>query len=68
MTPDHDFVMDELPGGRVWLCSACSGHGFKFAPLVGAAMADLVQTGTTERMDVAKFALERLLRKPQARL
>ena len=25
------------------LCSACSGHGFKFAPVIGAHVADLVQ-------------------------
>jgi glycine/D-amino acid oxidase-like deaminating enzyme len=31
MTPDHDFLMDALPNGRVFVCSACSGHGFKFA-------------------------------------
>ena len=67
MTPDHDFLLDVLPGGRVAVCSACSGHGFKFAPLVGAVMADLVQTGDTQRLgDRRRFGIARLL--PQARL
>jgi cysteine desulfurase/selenocysteine lyase len=26
----------------VLVASACSGHGFKFAPVIGAALADLV--------------------------
>jgi sarcosine oxidase len=38
-TPDEAFVLDRR--GPVVIGSACSGHGFKFAPLVGRILADL---------------------------
>ncbi|WP_327249925.1 FAD-dependent oxidoreductase [Streptomyces sp. NBC_01320] len=41
MTADEDFVVDRL--GPVVIASPCSGHGAKFAPLIGALVADLVQ-------------------------
>jgi sarcosine oxidase len=42
-TPDGHFVIDRHPDGNaVILVSPCSGHGFKFAPEVGALAADLV--------------------------
>ena len=41
MTPTEDFVIDHWPGDpRVAFASACSGHGFKFAPLTGRILAD----------------------------
>ncbi len=42
-TPDDDFLIDRVPGlpGAVF-ASACSGHGFKFGPLTGKALADMV--------------------------
>jgi glycine/D-amino acid oxidase-like deaminating enzyme len=39
-TADESFVLERH--GRVVVCSACSGHGFKFAPLVGRRVAELV--------------------------
>jgi sarcosine oxidase len=39
-TANEDFVLDRV--GPVIVCSPCSGHGFKFAPLVGEIVADLV--------------------------
>ena len=43
MTPDKRFVVGALPGTpEVVLVSACSGHGFKFGPAIGEAIADLV--------------------------
>ncbi|MCM6762336.1 FAD-dependent oxidoreductase [Rathayibacter sp. ZW T2_19] len=43
MTPDKRFVVGELPGRpQVLVAAACSGHGFKFGPAVGEALADLV--------------------------
>jgi sarcosine oxidase len=39
-TADTRFVLERH--GRVVVCSACSGHGFKFAPAVGARVAELV--------------------------
>jgi sarcosine oxidase len=37
--PDESFVLERQ--GRVVVGSPCSGHGFKFAPLVGRELADL---------------------------
>jgi sarcosine oxidase len=38
-TGDESFVIERR--GRVVVCSACSGHGFKFAPAVGRRVASL---------------------------
>jgi sarcosine oxidase len=38
-TASEDFVVDRT--GPVVICSPCSGHGFKFAPLIGELVADL---------------------------
>ena len=38
-TADESFVLERR--GRVVVGSACSGHGFKFAPAVGQRLADL---------------------------
>jgi sarcosine oxidase len=48
MTPDENFVIGAHP--RVAHCTvACgfSGHGFKFAPVVGEVLADLATAGET---------------------
>jgi sarcosine oxidase len=39
--PDERFLLERR--GRVVVGSACSGHGFKFAPVVGRALADLAR-------------------------
>jgi sarcosine oxidase len=58
-TPDHHFIIDLHPDyEQVSFASACSGHGFKFASVVGEVMADLADTGIT-RHDISFFALER---------
>jgi sarcosine oxidase len=41
-TADQHFVLDRR--GRVVVGSACSGHGFKFAPAVGRRLAELALT------------------------
>jgi sarcosine oxidase len=33
---------------QVILCSACSGHGFKFCSVLGEVLADLVTKGDTQ--------------------
>ncbi len=59
MTPDGHFLIDRLPGApNIILASPCSGHGFKFAPVIGEILADLATTGTTAH-DIAGFSLER---------
>lgn len=58
-TPDGHFLIDhhpELP--NVWFASPCSGHGFKFASVIGEVMADLATTGATPH-DIALFRLSR---------
>ncbi|MEU1168808.1 FAD-dependent oxidoreductase, partial [Streptomyces sp. NPDC005921] len=43
MTADRRFLVGEVPGApQALVASACSGHGFKFGPAIGAALADLV--------------------------
>ena len=58
MTPDGDFVIDRLPGNpHVIVASACSGHGFKFGPVIGEILADLATAGN--RHDIGRFRLDR---------
>jgi sarcosine oxidase len=59
-TPDEIFVIDRHPAASgVAFASACSGTGFKFAPVIGAVLADLVTDGSTawpiERFRVDRF-------------
>jgi len=59
MTPDGDFLIDRLPGtARVIVASPCSGHGFKFAPVIGEILADLATRGETGH-DISRFRLDR---------
>jgi monomeric sarcosine oxidase len=44
-TATEDFILDRQ--GPFVVCSACSGHGAKFAPLTGEIAADLACGGTT---------------------
>jgi sarcosine oxidase len=62
MTPDKRFVVGELPwASSVVVAAACSGHGFKFGPAIGDAVADLVQGVARPDIDflsVARFVTE----------
>ena len=41
-SPDHHFIVDRHPTHeRVTIAAGFSGHGFKFAPVIGEALADL---------------------------
>ena len=42
-TPDERFVLRRF--GDVVICSACSGHGFKFVPAIGEQVAELAIQG-----------------------
>ncbi len=58
-TPDLNFVIDvhpAIPG--VAFASACSGHGFKFAPLIGEVLGDLATSGTAA-MPIGPFRADR---------
>lgn len=58
-SPDSHFIIDRLPGTeRVVVACGFSGHGFKFAPVVGEVLADLAMTGTTAHQ-VAFLSLSR---------
>ena len=59
-TPDGHFVIDRHPEvPEIAFASACSGHGFKLAPAVGAALADLT-LGRDCRIPLGDFSLARL--------
>ncbi len=58
-TPDEEFVIDRHPRWpQIVLCSACSGHGFKFASLFGEVLADMAETGAVPA-EMARFGLAR---------
>lgn len=44
-TPDGHFIAHRLSGAPVWALSACSGHGFKFAPALATHLAGWVIEG-----------------------
>jgi sarcosine oxidase len=59
-TPDEHFLIDRHPKhAHVLIVSPCSGHGFKFCPVIGEIVADLVAQGKT-RHDINPFLLSRL--------
>jgi sarcosine oxidase len=54
-TPDGHFWIDRHPAHpHVLIASPCSGHGFKFAPVIGEILADLVQ-GRAPRFELQLF-------------
>jgi len=46
MAKDERFILERQD--KLWIVSACSGHGFKFGPLVGERVAEAVTGGDTE--------------------
>jgi sarcosine oxidase len=55
LTPDENFVVGPHPEApHVLLACGFSGHGFKFTPVLGEALADLVVDGST-RHDLTTF-------------
>ena len=66
VTPDHNFVIDVHPGfPQVSVACGFSGHGFKFASIVGEIMADLAEQGTTTH-DIGMFSAKRFQNKREA--
>jgi glycine/D-amino acid oxidase-like deaminating enzyme len=51
-TKNDDFILDRV--GPIVVCSPCSGHGAKFAPLIGEMATDLV---IGDRRTNPRFAL-----------
>lgn len=59
LTPDHHFIVDRHPGEpRVTVACGFSGHGFKFASVIGEALSDLALDGSTE-LPVGFLGVER---------
>ncbi len=49
MSPDEHFIVDRHPRhANVVFAAGLSGHGFKFTPVLGRALADLALDGATE--------------------
>lgn len=66
MTPDRDFVVGTHPEHpSVVVAAGFSGHGFKFVPLVGEVLADLVTHGHTQH-DVTLFDPSRASVRPSS--
>ncbi len=58
-TPDRHFILDLHPEyPQIVIASPCSGHGFKFASVIGEIVADLAEIGQT-RHDLTLFRLAR---------
>jgi sarcosine oxidase len=58
-SPDEHFIIDRLPDNpQVAIAAGFSGHGFKFASVIGEIMIELVIDGAT-RLDTSLFRLDR---------
>ncbi|MBT3556202.1 MAG: N-methyl-L-tryptophan oxidase [Rhodospirillales bacterium] len=65
MTPDGHFVIDRHPGfNKVAYATGFSGHGFKFAPVIGEILADMILDGATKHptgfLTASRFADQQL--------
>jgi sarcosine oxidase len=60
MTPDGHFIVDKVPGSdRVAFAAGLSGHGFKFTPVLGEVLAELLFEEKTG-LDIGFLSLDRL--------
>lgn len=58
-TKDGDFIIDRLPDApNGFVACGFSGHGFKFAPIIGKTLAELMTAGKTE-LNIQRFRLAR---------
>lgn len=61
MSPDEHFIVDRHPATeRIVFAAGLSGHGFKFTPVLGRALAELALDGATplpmEFLSLDRFA------------
>lgn len=62
LLPGENFLLDHVPGEpNIVAASPCSGHGYKFASVIGEILADLALDGGTA-LPVALFSFEALQR------
>jgi sarcosine oxidase subunit beta len=60
VTPDWHPIIDRVEGVDGLFCAVgFSGHGFKLAPMVGVAMAELVLEGRATSVDIAPLRMGR---------
>lgn len=66
MLPGEDFLLDRLPGeSNVIVASPCSGHGYKFASVVGEIVADIAENGQSD-LPIEAFSFNALKSKAAA--
>jgi sarcosine oxidase len=59
-SPDEHFILDLHPEyPQVSIAAGFSGHGFKFAPVIGEIMADFAFEGGCGKWDLSLFRLDR---------
>ncbi|USS93586.1 hypothetical protein M8332_01665 [Fructilactobacillus ixorae] len=59
LTPDENFIIDYLPGtDNIQLVTGLSGHGFKFASVLGQIVADRA-AHQPENFDLTSLRLQR---------
>jgi len=58
LTPDRDFVIDEVPGQEGIFVAIGAGHAFKFASVIGRILSELAISGQSES-DIGPFSIER---------
>jgi glycine/D-amino acid oxidase-like deaminating enzyme len=62
MSPDEHFIVDRHPAyPNVVFAAGLSGHGFKFVPVLGSALAELALDGKTQ-LPIDFLSLKRLRR------
>ncbi len=65
MTENSDFVVDRDPDNRdIVYGYGFSGHGFKFAPLIGELLAELA-LDREPSFDISRFSIRKSWRKPR---
>jgi glycine/D-amino acid oxidase-like deaminating enzyme len=59
MSPDENFIVDRHPQhANVVFAAGLSGHGFKFVPVLGRALAEFALAGGTE-LPIGFLSLDR---------
>jgi sarcosine oxidase len=62
LTPDDHFVLGPLPENENVLAVALAGHGFKFAPMLGESLADMLE-GLSPAVEMDFFSPHRFVRR-----
>ena len=60
LTPDGKFCLGVLPDHDSVFIAALAGHGFKFAPVLGGILADMLE-GTPPAYDLTMFSPSRFI-------